>query len=125
MFPQLIRTSFVFPHWSSYHSNPSFLTDFPLFLFEEKSFLNSKLSSSLHFQRPVCVKSILTSPFRSPPSAIKYRWVQQDEDSAWPFFKFVLKTVLSSLISLVQQIKPMMNRTPLISKHPLRLSRRV
>ena len=112
VFPQFIQTSFVSLPQSTSPFNPTFLIDLSLFSFREKSFLNSKLSSSLRFQRSSCLKSTLTSPFRSPPCTLKQRWVQQDEDSAWLFFKLVLKTVLSSVVSSIQHTRLMADHAP-------------
>ena len=125
VFPQSIHLPSISPYMPSSLPSPLFPISPFLFLFREKSFLNSKLLSSLHFQRPIPLKSILTSLLRSPLLAPKGLWVQQDEDSAWPFFKFVLKTVLSSVPSLVQQIKPNDRMYSTFSRPPLRLSRRV
>lgn len=122
--PQLTQTSFGSPNRSLPSSPFGFLIYIPALMYRAQSFLNSKLLSSLRFQRPVASKSISTSFFRSPSLTLKPRWVQQDEDSAWPFFTFVLKNVLSSGTSLVEQ-KTIDQPDSTPSKHPLRLSRRV
>jgi hypothetical protein len=96
------RASFIFQITSKMIRFPYPFT--VLYPFTEKSFLNSKLSSSLLFQRSSIWKQIHASFFRSPPPAYLYGWVQQDEDSAWPFLNVRFETVLRCCIRFISII---------------------